>query len=146
MSTPRIAVHGAESVAADWIELTDGDVDAPVTRVRASSLGEAAQATARASGPVFVDLDVHLADTVRAAYAEYAAAHPGWTPGARTGTLVHPGTVATLVGLLRDIAVTGVADGVTLRGPDASVLIRQVIEDVAPILGVRVHDWQVVAG
>ncbi|WOC13961.1 hypothetical protein [Gordonia sp. MP11Mi] len=140
MSTPRIAVQGANVGGSEWIELTDGDGAAPVSRVRAPSLGEAAQATARASHPVFVDIDVHLADTVRIAYAEYADAHPEWTPGARTGTLVHPGTVATLVGLLRDIAITGVADGVTLRGSDVATLTRQVVGEIAPALGVPVRD------
>ncbi|MCF8604143.1 hypothetical protein L5I01_12325 [Gordonia sp. HY442] len=134
MSALRIAV---ESDDADWIELTDSSAGAPPTRIRSSSLSEAAVATARSTRPVFVDIEVHVADTVREAFTEYAEANPGWAPGARTGTIVHPGTVATLVRLLHDIEATGVADGVTLRGPDAPALIDRLTPDVAELLGVR---------
>ncbi|WP_341267369.1 hypothetical protein [Gordonia malaquae] len=132
-TTLRIAVQADD---AEWIELTPAD-DTPVTRIRAGSLGEAAHATSRSERPVFVDLDVHVADTVSHAYAEYAAQHPGWTAGARTGTIVHPGTATTLANLLNDVSAAHVADGVTLRGPDASSLIRVLLDDVAPLLAAR---------
>ncbi|MCF8571800.1 hypothetical protein L5G32_16145 [Gordonia sp. HY002] len=133
MRALRIAV---ESDDADWTELTDSSAGAPPTRIRSSSLGEAAAAAARSARPVFVDIDVHVADTVTAAFAEYADANPGWAPGARTGTIVHPGTVATLVRLLHDIEATGVADGVTLRGPHAHALIDRLTPDLVELLGV----------
>ncbi|MGO3326137.1 hypothetical protein [Gordonia sp. (in: high G+C Gram-positive bacteria)] len=137
MNVLRIAVESDDTA---WTELTDSSADAPPTRIRSSSLGEAAAATARSTRPVFVDIDVHVADTVKEAFAEYADAHPGWAPGARTGTIVHPGTVGTLVGLLRDIVATGVADGVTLRGPAAMTLVRHVRAEIMPALGVDVRD------
>ncbi|GAA4673426.1 hypothetical protein [Gordonia humi] len=134
MTPLRIAVESDR----DWTELTRPDAVTPITRVRVGSLGEAARATNRSSTPVFVDVDVHLAASVKEAYAEYGAAHPGWRPGARVGTIVHPGTASTLANLLGDIAVTGVADGVTLRGPDIATLVRELVDTVAPRLGVEV--------
>lgn len=129
-----------ESDGSDWVELTDSPDAPPPVRIRASSLGEAATAAARSTGRTFVDIQVHVADTVRSAFGEYAAAHPHWSPGARTGTIVHPGTVATLSGLLRDIEATRVAAGVTLRGSDADLLARIVVDEIAPSLGLRLRE------
>ncbi len=136
MTTDRTLRIAVEADGSDWVELTASD-DAPVTRIRTGSLGEAAHVTSRSSRPVFVDLDVHVSDSVAHAYAEYADQHPGWSAGARTGTIVHPGTAATLASLLNDVSAAHVADGVTLRGPDATSLIRVLLDDVAPLLATR---------
>ena len=133
MTTLRIAVDAD----GDWTELTRPTSDSPVARIAAPSLGEAAHRARRTRRPAFVDLDVHLADTGLDAFAGYAATHPGWSPGVRTDVIVHPGTTSTLTNLLADIAAAGVADGVTLRGPDASTLVR-IVAEVAPRLGVDV--------
>ncbi|GEE03080.1 hypothetical protein nbrc107696_35260 [Gordonia spumicola] len=133
-TTPALRI-AVQSDSSDWVEITSSD-DAPVKRVRTGSLGQAAQATSRSSRPVFVDLDVHVSDTVANAYAEYAADHPGWSAGTRTGVIVHPGTVATLASLLGDVSAAHVADGVTLRGPDAAALAR-IVDDVTPLLAAR---------
>jgi hypothetical protein len=104
---------------------------------------EVASGTVPVSAPLLFSandcLDVGRAygGAVSRAYAEYAAQHPGWTAGARTGTIVHPGTATTLANLLSDVSAAHVADGVTLRGPDASALIRVLLDDVAPLLAGR---------
>ncbi|WP_132994183.1 hypothetical protein [Gordonia zhaorongruii] len=132
--TLRIAVEPDESA---WRELTVPQDDVPLHRIRVNGLGDAAQATARSTRPVFVDIDVVVADSVGAAFAEYRARNPGWSPGAHVGTIVHPGTASTLARLLSDIDAARVADGVTLRGPLEHDLIR-IVHDVASRLGVTV--------
>ncbi|ALG87073.1 hypothetical protein ACH46_20065 [Gordonia phthalatica] len=109
-------------------------------RVRAATLLDAQKRTATASDDVFVDLDVLVASSVSEAYDRYRRIRPGWQPGARVPSLVHPGTVDTLAGLLADIAVTGVADGVTLTSRDAEQLLDLIYGDLAERLAVHGTD------
>ena len=133
MTAPlRIAVASG-SHADDWTELTPPSAGR-IERISVSDLGEASAYTARARRPVFVDVDVALADTVAEAFDEFAATRPGWTPGARVGVITHPGTVATLAGLLHDVWAAHVADGVTLLSDDPHELARVLHDDVAPLL------------
>lgn len=117
-----------------WVELTESGQSGPIRRLQAPDLGTAQRFTARATDPVFLDLDVELAESVPQAYAAFAAAHPGWEPGMRRPTVVHPGTAATLAGLLADIWLARVADGVTLRSAQPGRLAHRVLTDLRPEL------------
>ena len=136
----RIAIEYPEGPdSARWVELTD-DAGRQAERVRAATLLDAQKRTSSARGDVFVDLDVLVASSVSEAYDRYRRIRPGWQPGARVPSLVHPGTVDTLAGLLADIAVTGVADGVTLTSRDAEQLLDLVYSDLADRLAVHGTD------
>ena len=125
----RIAVADRDGA---WRELTAGD-PAPVDRVRAPSLSVAADRAARASKPVFVDVDVVLAESVRAALDLLDERHPGRP----SSSIVHAGTVETLAGLLWDLWAAGVADGVTLIADDAEALAALITGRVVPLLAAR---------
>lgn len=126
------------AVEADgrWRELTQPG-PGRVERFRAPALRDAADMTARCAAAAFVDLDVHLADSVPAAFAGLARQRPGWVPGRREETLVHAGTPATLAGLLADIWSVGVAHGVTLRPTEPAAFDRRWAEQVIPLLAAR---------
>ncbi|MBM7365716.1 hypothetical protein [Gordonia hydrophobica] len=127
----RIAIEYPDGPdSARWVELTEDGSRRP-ERFRAATLLAAQKRTAGAAGDAFVDLDVLVAASVSEAYDRYREVRPGWRPGAPVPSLVHPGTVDTLAGLLADIAVTGVADGVTLTSRDAEQLLDLVYGDLA---------------
>lgn len=138
----RIAIEYPDGPdSARWVELTE-DGSRRTERFRAATLLDAQKRTAGTSGDVFVDLDVLVASSVGEAYDRYREIRPGWQPGTQVPSLVHPGTVDTLAGLLADIAVTGVADGVTLTSRDAEQLLDLVYGDLADRLaahGADVH-------
>ncbi len=127
----RLAVQDADG----WTELTAPaqPVDR-ITRIRAASLSEAARLAATAPRPAFLDVEVLLAPSVREAYADFRRLRPGWSPGARTAVISHPGTVATLAGLLWDVWAAGVAPGVTLLADDPEALTAVVLTRVLPLL------------
>lgn len=121
----------------DWIQLTASP--RAVRRISSPTLIDAQRRASATPDDVFVDVEVLVADTTSRAYDRYRAARPGWQPGARVPSLVHPGTIDTVAGLLADIAVAGVADGVTLTSPEASLgrLIDLVYVDLAERLRAR---------
>ena len=110
MSELRVFI--AETGGA-WTELTAGAC--PVVRLSAPDLQEAARRRRRLPSDVAVvlDLAVSVADDPRAALA--AISDHGDADGVR-----YAGTLDGLAGLVADLYVAGVADGVTLIpvGPD----------------------------
>lgn len=136
MTTPplRIAVHYDDG----WTELTAPATCADqVTRLRTGSLHEAARQAATAPKPAFIDVDVLLADSVNEAFLAFTDQRPGWTPGAHAEAIVHPGTPATLAGLLWDIWAARVAGGVTLYATDPHALTQRLLGEVVPLLAGR---------
>lgn len=104
-------VGGADG---DWIELTAGAP--PAVRLSAADLQQAQRASARLrdgtgtdAASVILDVTVLVADDVRSAIRRMSAL--GVDDGA---SLHYAGTLDGLAGLVADIFVTGVADGVTL--------------------------------
>ena len=130
----RLAVHYDHG----WTELTAPHQDAEqVSRVRTGSLAEAARLAAATPRPAFLDIDVLLAGSVNEAFVHFTEQRPGWSPGARAETVVHPGTPVTLAGLLLDIWAARVAPGVTLYATDPAALTERVLDEVVPILAAR---------
>ncbi|MCV7193604.1 hypothetical protein [Mycolicibacterium brumae] len=131
----RIALH---TEPEGWVELTNSAADpGEITRLRVGALSDAARLAAASARPAFVDVDVVLADSVNQAFLEFTELHPQWSPGARADALAHPGTSATLAGLLWDIWAARVADGVTLRSADPEQLLRRIVDEVIPLLESR---------
>ncbi|MFT4199368.1 hypothetical protein [Gordonia sp. (in: high G+C Gram-positive bacteria)] len=130
------ALHIAVEGDAGWVELTAGTTG-DIHRFRAPDLREAARRTASSDRPAFVDIELYLAESVPQAFAGLRRARPGWRPGATGETLLHAGTAATAIGLLRDIAAVGVADGVTLRPADPSVSAAGLLDELLPALRAR---------
>ncbi len=110
------------TVGADssWTELTGGD--GPVVRVSAADLQQAKRERnrLRSGGDVAVVLDITvlIADNFRAARRDMPA-----RGGAATEAIHYVGTLDGLAGLVRDVFVAEVADGVTLlpATPDQDV-------------------------
>ncbi|WP_099251254.1 hypothetical protein [Mycobacterium sp. shizuoka-1] len=118
---PELRVFIAETDGA-WTELTESATGSrPVVRLRAHDLQEAARRRRRlpADVAVVLDLAVSVADDPRTALAAISG-HDGDT-GVR-----YAGTVDGLAGLVTDLYVAGVADGVTLIpvGSDADLRPR----------------------
>ncbi|WP_431234014.1 hypothetical protein ACQ856_04975 [Mycolicibacterium psychrotolerans] len=106
---PELRVFIAETDGA-WTELTEFTAgQRPVVRLSAPDLQEAARRRRRLPTDVAVvlDLAVSVADDPRTALA--AISDHGGTEGVR-----YAGTVDGLAGLVADLYVAGVADGVTL--------------------------------
>ncbi|STZ25012.1 Uncharacterised protein [Mycolicibacterium aichiense] len=106
---PELRVFIAETDDA-WTELTEVTAgQRPVVRLSAPDLQEAARRRRRLPTDVAVvlDLSVAVADDPRTALA--AISDHGGTEGVR-----YAGTVDGLAGLVADLYVAGVADGVTL--------------------------------
>lgn len=130
----RLAVHYDDG----WSELTAPRRAADeVSRVRAGSLSEAARLAAAAPRPAFVDVDVLLAGSVNEVFLAFTEQRPGWSPGARAEAIVHPGTPATLAGLLWDIWAARVAPGVTLYATEPAALTERLLTEVVPLLAAR---------
>lgn len=108
-----------------------------ITRLRVGALSDAARLAAASVRPAFLDVDVVLADSVNQAFLEFSEQHPHWSPGAGGDAVAHPGTSATLAGLLWDIWAARVADGVTLRSADPDQLLRRTVDEVIPLLESR---------
>ncbi|WP_163748059.1 hypothetical protein [Mycolicibacterium helvum] len=106
---PELRVFIAENDGA-WTELTElTEGERPVVRLSAPNLQEAARRRRRlpADVAVVLDLAVSVADDPRTALAAISDHDAG--AGVR-----YAGTVDGLAGLVADLVVAGVADGVTL--------------------------------
>ncbi|MGY4709757.1 hypothetical protein ACXDF8_09410 [Mycolicibacterium sp. CBM1] len=95
-----------------WTELTGGGH--PVVRLRAPDLQEARRRRRRlpADVPVILDVSVSVADDARTALAAISADSDDVDH--TDATVRYAGTVDGLAGLVADLYVAGVADGVTL--------------------------------
>lgn len=130
----RLAVHYDDG----WAELTAPRHSAEqVTRLRTGSLSEAARLSPSTPSPAFLDVDVLLAGSVNEAFLAFTDQRPGWSPGTAAEAIVHPGTPATLAGLLWDIWAAHVAPGVTLYATDTAALTEAVLTEVVPLLAAR---------
>lgn len=116
----------------EWDELTDGD--AHVVRVSAPDLQQARRARARIRADaddvaVILDVTVSVGPDFRSARSAFAAGDTG------DETVRYAGTVDGLAGLIADIEMADVADGVTLlsAGPrqDLRALGRDVLARLA---------------
>jgi hypothetical protein len=116
MSSPRVFI--AESVGADWTELTDSGQ--PAVRVNARDLQHAQRARDRirelenkpaddqSAISVVLDVRVLIADDYPSAWHRIAELESG------PRSVQYAGTLDGLAGLVDDIYAAGVADGVTL--------------------------------
>ncbi|MCV7422314.1 hypothetical protein H7K45_17335 [Mycobacterium yunnanensis] len=115
----------------DWSELTDGGE--PTIRLAASDLQRAQRGRARIQADhgdveVILDVTVAVAPDFRSV-RELAVVDDG--------TLRYAGTVDGLAGLIADIGVAGVADGVTLIAASPRVDLRELGRDVLQRLALR---------
>jgi hypothetical protein len=104
-----LRVFIADAAGTDWTEVTGGG--APTVRLQASDLQQAQRARRRIAGSVAVILDITVlvADDFRSARSSMAAVD------VESGSaLPYAGTLDGLAGLIADIFMAGVADGVTL--------------------------------
>ena len=120
-------VDGAED---NWSELTSGGD--PTVRLAASDLQRAQRGRARIRSDrgeveVILDVTVAVAPDFRSV-RELAVVDDG--------TLRYAGTVDGLAGLIHDIEVAGVADGVTLIAASPRVDLRELGRDVLQRLAV----------
>lgn len=102
--SPRVFITDA---VGEWTELTAGGH--PVVRLRAANLQEAQRRRRRlpADVPVVLDVAVAVAEDSRTALTAISG-HAG------ESTVHYAGTVDGLAGMVADLLVAGVADGVTL--------------------------------
>jgi hypothetical protein len=121
----------AEAPSGEWSELTDGDQR--TVRVAATDLQQARRARARirARGDdvaVILDVTVAVAGDFRSARSVLGPAEH---------TVHYAGTVDGLAGLVSDIAMAGVADGVTLIPASPRQDLRDLGRDVLRLLTLR---------
>ncbi|WP_264043981.1 hypothetical protein [Mycolicibacterium hodleri] len=115
----------------DWSELTAGGE--PTVRLAAPDLQRAQRGRARIQSDrgdveVILDLTVAVASDFRSV-RDLAVVDDG--------TLRYAGTVDGLAGLIADIEVAGVADGVTLIAASPRVDLRELGRDVLQRLALR---------
>ena len=127
----HVRLFVAEAPSGDWSELTDGDQR--TVRVAASDLQQARRARARirARGDdvaVILDVTVAVAGDFRSARSVLGPAEH---------TVHYAGTVDGLAGLVCDIAMAGVADGVTLIPASPRQDLRDLGLDVLRLLTLR---------
>lgn len=101
----RLRLFVADASGDNWDELTSGDVAA--VRLAAPDLQKARRARGRIAGDVAVILDV-----IVAVAADFRAARDAM-PDVGDDTLHYAGTIDGLAGLVADIFMADVADGVT---------------------------------
>lgn len=135
---PRIfvAAAGVDSDDIDWLEVTpDGQA---AVRVSAPDLQQAQRARARIrrDEPVAVVLDV----TVLVA-EDYRSARRGMSAVQDDApvSVQYAGTLDGLAGLIADIFVAGVADGVTLIPATADQDVRRLAGDVVGRIAARLN-------
>lgn len=126
----------ADELSDDWRELTHGISrdGRPAVRLAASDLQRAQRGAARlrADQPgVAVILDLHVTVT-----ADFGAVRDALAAG-RGATVRYAGTVDGLAGLIADIELAGVADGVTLISEAPRQELRSVGRDVLSRLALR---------
>jgi hypothetical protein len=107
-----IAPPGGVADDAEWVELTSGEQ--PAVRVSALDLQQAQRARTRIhSGgedvAVVLDITVLVADDYRSAFRGMSAVQSD-----APASVQYAGTLDGLAGLVADVFVAGVADGVTL--------------------------------
>ena len=127
----HVRLFVAEAPSGDWSELTDGDQR--TVRVAASDLQQARRARARirARGDdvaVILDVTVAVAGDFRSARSVLGPAEH---------TVHYAGTIDGLAGLVSDIAMAGVADGVTLIPASPRQDLRDLGLDVLRLLTLR---------
>ena len=127
----HVRLFVAEAPSGDWSELTDGDQR--TVRVAATDLQQARRARARirARGDdvaVILDVTVAVAGDFRSARSVLGPAEH---------TVHYAGTVDGLAGLVSDIAMAGVADGVTLIPASPRQDLRDLGRDVLRLLTLR---------
>ena len=91
----------------EWSELTSGEQ--PAERFSASDLQRAQRLRRRISGEAVLDITVVVDDDFRSAQRQAAGLN-----AEASDSLTYAGTLDGLAGLIADIFVAGVADGVTL--------------------------------
>jgi len=135
---PRIfvAAAGADSGDADWVEVTsDGQV---AVRVSAPDLQQAQRARARIQRdepvPVVLDITVLVAEDYRSARRGMSAVQDD-----APASVQYAGTLDGLAGLIADIFVAGVADGVTLIPGNADQDVRRLAQDVVGRIAARLN-------
>jgi hypothetical protein len=135
---PRIfvAAAGAACGDADWVEVTsDGQV---AVRVSAPDLQQAQRARARIQRdepvPVVLDITVLVAEDYRSARRGMSAVQDG-----APASVQYAGTLDGLAGLIADIFVAGVADGVTLIPANAEQDVRRLAQDVVGRIAARLN-------
>ncbi len=94
-----------DASGGNWSELTSGETT--TVRLAAPDLQQARRARGRISGDLAVILDVTVAVA-----ADYRSAREAM-PSLDDGTLHYAGTIDGLAGLVADIFIAEVADGVT---------------------------------
>lgn len=118
----------------EWDELTDGDLRA--VRVSAPDLQQAQRARARirqGADDVAVILDVTVA-----VGADFRSARSAFQPGGPGDeTVRYAGTLDGLAGLISDIEMADVADGVTLLAAGPRQDLRALGRDVLARLALR---------
>lgn len=138
MNIPSVAIEfGAKAPRPPWHDVS-GDVPPPtglwcaltaqpangqLIRLTARDLGEARRRFEgiRRSDPralVLLDVYAYTADTWERAHAEYQRLNSFWQPGRVLDTVTYVGTHRGLTSLISDIEAAGVANGVTVQGPD----------------------------
>jgi hypothetical protein len=118
-------------VGGDWTELTGGN--GPAVRYSAVDLQQATRAAARIRGErpdtaAILDVRVRVTHDVRAARATMLSDH---------ATVTYAGTLDGLTGLVADIELAGVADGVTLILEASPSQLERVGRDVLDLLVLR---------
>ena len=117
----------ADAAGDNWSELTAGETAA--VRIAAPDLQEARRVRGRITGDVAVILDVTVAIA-----ADFRAARKAM-PRIDGNTLHYAGTIDGLAGLVGDIFVADVADGVTIipasSGQDMRALAGETLDRIA---------------
>ncbi|WP_435405617.1 hypothetical protein [Mycolicibacterium komossense] len=131
-----VALEGADSGDAGWVEVTsDGQ---PAVRVSAPDLQQAQRARARIrrhdAVSVVLDITVLVAEDYRSARRGMSAAQDDAPASVR-----YAGTLDGLAGLIADIVVAGVADGVTLISATPDQDVRALAEQVLARIAARLH-------
>jgi hypothetical protein len=131
----------AIELSGQWREVgIEAENSVPTTRIHAANLRRASSETqrlkadARQTGAdvrVFVDVEAHVSDVAASARRDVLSASIDLS----RDSIRYIGTPAGLMGLIRDIGLAGVADGVTLipllpQTPGSEALIALVNEDL----------------
>ncbi|GGC52917.1 hypothetical protein IEU95_10350 [Hoyosella rhizosphaerae] len=112
-----------QTPSGEWVLLTGSHRGERLIRLRARDLGEARQRYEgiKLGDPravVLLDIYGYSADSWRQAFDAYRQINPQWKPGGVFDTITYVGSHSGLVGLIEDVHAAGVADGVTVQGPD----------------------------
>lgn len=127
---------GADSNDSDWVEVTSDGL--PAVRVSAPDLQLAQRARARIQRDepvsVVLDITVLVAQDYRSARRSLSAAQDD-----APGSVQYAGTLDGLAGLIADIFVADVADGVTLIPATSDQEVRVLADDVVARIAARLR-------